>query len=357
MFDNPLQPRSGPGAPSSLPPAYPQSEAAPPPPSLPHMWGGATSPGQFWVGSPSPDSVPPAPPKKMRLARRWLMMLILSIMLLGGGLGLTLYALASRPNPILTNVTSQYRVGGTIAGASATTFQVEGLDFSGHVLVTFLLDNMPVPGTEAAQSDGSGKINAMLTVTDVWPIGRHLLKARDADGYETQKGWPLTIVRPGQAGTPGPDGAPPDNADLTITGTIQASNVQTVSLTVKGSEQGGTVCGPNDDGHPHSTSGSSDGYPYTETLVLTCSGTYQGGVLTYRETVISDTYAFTNGITCTAATPYVDERLDGTFTSSTEISGTFSADAVTLTCSLASKSDSGTIAAQAGTWNGQAAIS
>jgi hypothetical protein len=285
---------------------------------------------------------------------------IVLIAALGGG-G-TFFYISTRPKPVISKVTSDYSAGANVAGADTTTITLKGTDFSSNSTVTIYLDNYTTvaPGSQPVQSDSNGNITATLTITSAWSVGNHTLFAKDASGYETKVGWPVTIVSPGQDSTPGPNGAPPDDASMTIVAIVQPSDnssPESDTLIVTGSPTGGTVCG-KDDGTPQTDSGTTDGDEYTETILLACSGTYKAGKLTYTETATSYKLTdLTDGATCTAATPFVFTQLDGTFSNATAISGTYSSNATTLTCSLDGESDSEPIDATTGTWTGTAALS
>lgn len=295
-----------------------------------------------------PAYQPAVPPKKSNL-KTILIVLIVILVLAGGGGGTALY-FATRPQPVIS-VTSKYSVGSTPAGATSTTFTVTGQDFSGNSTITFLLDNAPIPGGQTAQSDSNGKVNATFTVTDAWTVGNHTITAKDAGGYTTKVGQAITIVTPGQANTPGPNGSPTDSASMTINGSVTAGNSSgTITLTVNG----GKVCRDLDDGQPHVRTGTSSGVGYSETTVHTCSGTYKGGKLSYIETATSDKIVFDNGLICTARVPYVSAHLEGSFTSATSINGSYSEDTIVVNCNMGVGSQSFT--ANTGTWTGTASV-
>ncbi len=251
------------------------------------------------------------------------------------------------PRPVIS-VQSQYQQNGVPAGATTTSLQVSGKWFSYRSRVTFLLDGRPAPGNPSVQSDAQGNVEATLTVTGDWSQGRHILTAKDAEGYVTQSGQPLVIVSQGEAGIPGPNGAPLDDASFTLVITIQTQDAvtgqpaqmeETLNVTGQPDPAGGTVCQPQDNGQPYTQTGmivGANGLPpivgYQETLVTTCSGSYKGGQLTYTETVTSDQYTLSNNLTCQASTPYTLQTLSGAFDSPTASSGSWSANAVTVTC-------------------------
>jgi hypothetical protein len=104
-------------------------------------------------------------------------------------------------------------------------------------------------------------------------------------------------------------------------------------ITGKPDPSGGTVCQSNDDGQTHTDTGSiSSGVTYREIYILSCSGTYKGGKLSYIETATSDKVDLSNGLSCVARTPYVYQHLVGAFTSQNTISGTFTSDSITADC-------------------------
>lgn len=303
---------------------------------------------QPWGAGMPPAFQPAAPPKKSNL-KTILIVLIVILVLAGGGGGTALY-FATRPQPVI-NVTSQYSVGSTPAGATSTTFTVTGHDFSGNSTITFLLDNAPIPGGQTAQSDSNGNVSTTFTVTDAWAVGPHTITAKDASGYTTKVGKAITIVKPGQSNTPGPHGAPTDSATMTIQGTVNAgSSSGTLTLTVNG----GKVCRDIDDGQSHNHTGTSNGVGYTETTVHTCSGSYQSGHLSYIETATTDKIVFDNGLTCTAHVPYVSAHLEGDFSSPTSISGNYTEDSIVVDCNMGVGSQ--TFAANTGTWSGVASV-
>jgi hypothetical protein len=102
----------------------------------------------------------------------------------------------------------------------------------------------------------------------------------------------------------------------------------------------GAVCQARDDGRQHTlTNGylqviGTLGTPYQEKLTGRCKGAYQNGKLTYTETVSYLENDFPADIICNAETPLVFQQLNGTFTSATKISGTFSAASSKYACSL-----------------------
>jgi hypothetical protein len=347
---------SGQGAPSL--PGYPAYGQPVPPyaapvsaPAQPYQQG-----PQSWGAGMPPASPPPAPVKKHGGAKIAIIIVILLLVLGGGGGAFYAYYVAHLPRPVI-NMTGQYRVGTVLAGATDTKFLLTGHDFSASSTIIFLLDGAPAPGSIPAQSASDGSVTATLTVTAGWSIGSHTVTAKDATGYVTKAGVPIAIVAQGQAGTPGPNGAPTDSASGTIHATIRVGGQSAaLDLAVTGSPDGGKVCGSKADGKSHTLSGTENTMSYTETRTLTCSGTYKGGKLSYTETATSDILAFNNGVRCVAKTPYMFAHLEGTFSSATTVSGSFSQDAVSITCSLNGASKTSNSPARTGTWTGNASM-
>jgi hypothetical protein len=271
------------------------------------------------------------------------------------------------PRPVM-RVQSRYHQGGLPAGSATTTLHISGKWFSYHSPITFLLDDRLAPGSQHAQSDALGQVEADLTVTSDWQPGRHILTAKDAEGYVTRSGQQLAIVAQGEAGTPGPNDAPADDASFTLAVAVQVQNPipgasgsfqETLSVTGQADPAGGTVCQARDNGQPFTQTGDVldvDGMPtgitYQETLTTACSGSYKGGQLSYTETATSDQYVLSNGQTCQTSAPYTLQALSGSFASATTISGDWSAASPIITC------QSGFVfpqrPAQQGTWSGAA---
>ncbi len=246
------------------------------------------------------------------------------------------------PQPVLM-VTSKYTADSIPAGSTSTSFNVSGKRFAPNATVTLLLDGSLAPGSQPVQSDARGHMQVTLTVTESWPLGNHQLTARDSQGNSTRASVPLTIVHQGEAGTPGPNGAPTDSASFVLSFMFQVTDTLTgMSYPVYDYLEitDGKVCQSEDDGKPHmssgdivNSSGNSEGITYQETVIMTCSGSYKGGKLTYTETVTSDRVELSNGVVCVGVTPYRAQVLSGTFSDSLHISGTWSSDKVTYNCS------------------------
>ncbi len=301
-------------------------------------------------------------PKKSNKGFKILLAALAVIVVLASGSGIAIYLL-TRPQPVII-ITSNYMVGTVPAGSTTTTFHILGHKFSGSEMITFLLDGAPAPGSQAVRSDKDGNVVTDLTVNDSWSLGDHLVTAKDTDGYTTKVSTKLTIVTQGQAHTPGPNGAPPDDTTGVIVATVQTSdqsttgaqnNTATQNLHITGHPDpaGGTVCGDNDDGQPVVHTSTTNGIVSTVTLTQTCSGTYKAGRLTYTETVTSAKFTFAkNGITilCTVKVPFVNLQMEGRFTSASAINGTATSDSIVLNCDHGLGSN--TIGAQSGTWTG-----
>lgn len=239
------------------------------------------------------------------------------------------------------NVQSQYLSGVTPAGAAGTSFHVTGKRFPTRAPITFMLDGKPVPGASSAQSDDHGKVDTQFSVTGDWALGAHTLTAQDAQGDTTQQSQPVVIVHPGEAGTPGPNGAPADNANFSVnvSGSATESNgttftfSNTLQITGQPDPAGGKVCGIDDDGQQHTFTGNlTTGEAYTQVLTLSCSGSYKAGHLTYTETVTSDQITLSGGGVCVANRSYVIQQLDGTFTDQGSISGSYHSDYIQENC-------------------------
>jgi hypothetical protein len=276
-----------------------------------------------------------------------LLLLLVAVLLAGGGIGAAVYV-ATRPQPVI-HLTSRYMVGTMDAGSDQTTLTLSGQKFSGNSTITILLDGAPAPGSSPVHSDSSGAISVTLTVTSDWAVGAHTVTARDAAGYLTKAGAQVMIVVPGEAQTPGPNGAPSDDASGRITVHLQSGG-ESLTLLVRSAQGKPSVCGQQDDGKPHTHTERASGLTFTETIIATCRGGYKGGKLTYTRTATSDIIQCSNGVRCSAQVPYIAVQLDGTFSSPTEVAGTASHDAVAVNC------DHGlgrlTLNAETSTWSG-----
>jgi hypothetical protein len=259
-------------------------------------------------------------------------LLVLALIIATGG---GAFYILTHPRPTLS-LNSSYMVGQTPAGATGTELHISGQDFSRQTAITFLLDGKPAPGAPEAISDMSGKINVILLVTPTWPVGKHTLSARDDRYNFNQINIPLEIVKQGQANTPGPLGAPPDDASfvtsLSIQGKYEAANAQPLSgneklvITGHAYPNEGSICKANDTGHPHQYSTkTSNGIPLTEVMTTTCTGTYKSGSITYTQILLTDAITLNdNGtqISCNLTKSGPEERLTGSYTAQGTFHGT-----------------------------------
>jgi hypothetical protein len=318
---------------------------------------------------PEPKATPAPKPNNRRLKLALIGVAVLLVLSATGGLAYVL----TRPKPLIS-VTSDYQLGRVPAGAASTALHVAGRQFSSNSAITFLLDGEPAPGSQIVPSDQNGAFEADLTITAKWKPGSHQLTARDATGATTQAGVRVMIVQPGEAHTPGPNGSPANDTPLfTLHITVDAQSTASQSgnptgflptyrfaflgsgslvdiptiLTVHGQPDpaGGAVCNlPNDDGQAHISDftftlvqglDNSIGPVITihTSLTRTCTGTYKGGKISYTETITSYQESSSNGPTCTLPTPTIAQQLQGAINSATTASGTYSAPALTATCS------------------------
>jgi hypothetical protein len=254
------------------------------------------------------------------------------VVVAAGGIGAAAYFL-NRPQPVI-NATSNYKVGNTLAAANGTILHISGQKFSSNSAITFLLDGNVAPGNPSAQSDSSGNFSADVPVTGAWSIGTHTLTARDAGNNSTKNSVSVTIVQPGTANTPGPNGAPPDDATFTLNlsakGTYNQVNQPFTSdeilhITGHPDPNGGTVCQNGDTGQQKSTSGVTldTHIAFTETYSLSCQGSYKSGKVTYTETLLTDMITYTaTGISCTMNSPHMNQQITGSYTGQNTFSGT-----------------------------------
>ena len=254
------------------------------------------------------------------------------VVLGAGGVGLATYLL-TRPQPVIS-VASDFKVGATLAGATGTVLHISAQKFSASSPITFLLDGVPAPGNQSVNSDANGNSKADLAITAGWPLGHHTLTARDTGNNTTKSGVEVVIVPQGEAHTPGPFGAPPDDTSFTVNADIhydiqgkQQALQETEVVTGHPDPNGGTVCQSEDNGQPHTYTGVTldRGSPYRQTVTYSCTGTYKGRKLTLTETLLSAIVVFTSSnplTTCTLNAPHVDEQLSGSYTDQHKFSGT-----------------------------------
>lgn len=269
------------------------------------------------------------------LATKWVVITIIAlVVVVGSGAATTIYFL-TRPQPLI-NVSSTYTDGKTPVGSTGTTLHFQGQHFSNNSSITFLLDNSSAPGAPSAMSDQSGNVSADLPITADWSVGQHMLTARDASNYVSKAGVLIEVVSQGHAGTPGPFGAPADNASFKLDFNGQGeydqgggpfSDTETLMVTGHPDPTGGSVCGIGDNGQPQQTSSKTlnTGETFTQTRAYTCtSGAYKSGKVTYTETVISDVVVFNNNgaqTTCTMRGPHIGTEMSGSFTAQGKFSG------------------------------------
>jgi hypothetical protein len=370
-----------------LPPAY-QSDTSLPPPQQPYWPPAAagenptyttpvqpqsyvqqsnTPPGvpstvpTYTTPASEPSYTPPSTKRKPGGKMRILLIVLAIILVLGimGGAGIAAYKL-TRPQPVIS-VTSDYHVGSTPVGSIGTAFHVSGHKFAGTSVITLLLDGMNVPGSSRVASDASGNVRVDVTVTNGWAVGSHILTAKDADGNLIKVAATVIIVPQGQAGTPGPNGAPADDKSFTLDVNMQYQDVTAgkhsrysglLTITGRPDPAGGTVCQYEDKGQSQTYQGDAgNGITYTELYATTCSGTYKGGKLSYIETVTSERIDYSDGESCVVRKPFVGQHLEGTFTTPNRISGNSSEGGYIAYCNKGV----GTVlvGGDTGTWTGQ----
>jgi hypothetical protein len=140
---------------------------------------------------------------------------------------------------------------------------------------------------------------------------------------------PFHLIHPGQSHTPGPNGAPPDDANFTIQLNIQARDnityisytyMYTLVITGHPDSTAGTVCAPRDNGTPvsgHNFYGGQD----NATSTYACNGIYKGGTVSYSETLKTQTFT-TGGLTCTLNSPQQSFlQITGSYTDQHNFSG------------------------------------
>ncbi len=255
------------------------------------------------------------------------------VVVAAGGVAAAAYFL-SRPQPLIS-ITSNYKVGNALAGASGTILHISGQKFSGNSAIAFLLDGNAAPGNPSARSDANGNFSTDMKITDAWSVGTHTLTARDASNYNTKNSVGVTVVQPGVANTPGPHGAPPDDAtfniNLSAKGTYNSGNQpftsnETLHVTGHPDPAGGIACEDGDNGQQISTSSETldTHLAFTENYSFTCQGSYKSGKVSYTETLATDVITYTSsGVSCTLTSPQMSQQVTGTFTSQNTFTGTF----------------------------------
>jgi hypothetical protein len=299
--------------------------------------------------------IPTGTPPKAPAWRKWVIIAVVVVVILAGS-GILAVRLLTPPLMPTINVASNYHDNGMPAGADGTTLQITGKQFVANSPLTFLLDSTAVKQDMQAESDASGNVTATLTVAPNWPLGQHKLTAHDANNNTTNTSTAISIVHPGEAHTPGPNGAPPNDATFKIN---MEFHMQDTSFTSKYeldiNYQGKPVCAPGDDGSPQKSQGSTtNGMAYTETSSYTCNGTYQAGVVVYDDTLNTDIYVDANGGTCSlnrSQPSYI--HIKGNYTTSQQFSGDITVNSIagnqyTCTGDLTFNTTRGS----SGTWTG-----
>lgn len=263
------------------------------------------------------------------------------VVVAASGIGAAAYFL-SRPQPLIS-ITSNYKVGNTPAGANGTVLHVNGQKFSSNSAITLLLDGHVAQGIQGIESDSNGNFSANVSITGAWSVGIHTLSARDASNYSPKNSASVTIVQQGRANTPGPNGAPPDDASFKIIAKIQVqgaagvnpySTQETEFVTGHSDPEGGTVCRSEDNGKTvvTSTYTYNTHIPVRKTSTFSCSGSYKGGKLTFTETMRTETsvYSQFNGTTatCTLNSPQPDEQMSGSYIGKNTFKGTLTYPAI-----------------------------
>jgi hypothetical protein len=293
------------------------------------------------------------------IGQQWVIIAVVAAVVLGASGILASHLFPHQPT---MSVGSAYNAPGGPVGAAGTTLHVHGQGFAANSPITFQLDSASL-NTPQMQSDGNGNLTTDLAVTSAWSIGRHTLTAHDTNNAAT-KGVEIEIVQPGQSNTPGPNGAPADDASFTIQLNIQGTaftndpflpNPYTLIVTRHPDPEGGTVCASRDDGT--STSGQGDNVSnngtYTQTATYSCSGTYKGGKVSYSEILQTHTMTFSSGSTCNLSSPQPLLQITGSYTNEHNFSGSvteFSIDSSLYACTPAGSS--GWNVGETGTWNG-----
>jgi hypothetical protein len=333
----------------------------------------------------------------------------------------SVYALGSTPVGA-TDTTFQVS-GQNFASHTTVTFLLDGKtapgnvsrqsDSQGKVVSTLTITAAWLVGKHTLTArDASGSATARSVSILIVPAGADKTPGPNGAPTDSVSGTITATITPTVPAT-----SDPSSIFISL-----AALPMTKSLVVSAGADGGKVCAKEDDGKPHpgSPNGSGiismpvqppPGSTYkpggsppsqfvpvpggpgavqfvpapggpgneTETFSATCSGTYRGGHLTYTETITSDTTVTTFqlpglsnvSMTCTLKSPYVAMQLNGTFTSPTSISGTYTSQAHTTHCDGSSGVSFGFVdpstgkltplqdrqsAAQTGKWQGLASM-
>jgi hypothetical protein len=191
-------------------------------------------------------------------------------------------------------------------GADSTKLQIEGKNFATNSTITVLLDSTEID--THTESDASGNFSTDLIVTSDWPIGQYTLTARDGRNNMANNGEEIIIVQQGEAHTPGPNGAPTNDATFTVDVSAQGrwdDNTRfdtTLVLKVTG-QYHPQVCTDYADDTPQSGTITFEGQTFQDQSTYTCTGTYKGGMITYTETLQAMNIFDSKGNTCSLSSP------------------------------------------------------
>jgi hypothetical protein len=258
---------------------------------------------------------------------------IVVVILAGSGVGYFLFLKpALAPTPTISVTSDFHDASGTPAGSGSsatdgTMFHVKGQKFANNSTITFLLDSTTLD--THPESDASGSFSTDLPVTSAWSVGKHKLTAHDAGNNTTNTGAQISIVQQGEAHTPGPKGARPDDATFTVDVSAQGrwdDNTRfdtTFVLKVTGQHQP-QVCTDYADDTPQSGTITFEGQTFQDQSTYTCTGTYKGGMITYTETLQAMNIFDSKGNTCSLSSPqrsylqitgsYADQQFSGSIT-------------------------------------------
>jgi len=258
------------------------------------------------------------------IGQQWVVVAVVAAVVLGASGVLAFHLFPHQPG---ISVGSPYSAQGMPVGADGTTLHIHGQGFAANSPITFQLDSASL-NIQPTQSDGNGNLTTDLAVTSAWSVGRHTSTAHDTSN-NAAKGIEIEVVQPGQSNTPGPNGAPADDASFTIQLNIQGTtfandpflpNPYTLIVTGHPDPEGGTVCASRDDGTSSPGQGEVN-MPYTQTATYSCSGTYKGGQVSYSETVQTQTLNFSSGETCNLSSPQPILQITGSYTNEHNFSG------------------------------------
>lgn len=331
------------------------SAPSPSQPFMQPMGGMGTMPPAMGASAP----VAPGQQNRSNLFKALLIALAVAIVLVAGGSGFLIYQL-TRPQPIIV-LSSQYVQDNVPVGAENSSLHIRGYKFSSNAPITFLLDNQPImTGAANMHSDGSGNFQADLPITTAWSVGTHKLTAKDSAGYLTTNSDNVRIVNQGESGTPGPNGAPANSFSFTLNLNLKQTNgtgapyTEILIVTGQRGSNSATVCDQqNDTGQPVTSSGAPQGgLPYTRTDTYACQGTYQTGKLSYTETLSSSKVDYGQGLSCQIAGPATIMQIQGSFSSATTLSGTYTAPGYAMPCTSGLTVPALTFSSTIGTWTG-----